>query len=337
MNCIIFGGVTPEHEISIISAFQVKSFLPDAQLIYFSKDYEMYLANRLSLEDFKAGRFKKLQRVYFINGGFKTRFKRYSISCAIPLIHGNNGEDGALSGMLNLYNIPYVGCSIYSGALFMNKALTHEALQRKGYPVTNFYLLRKKDFIFDAYENTFPCIIKPNASGSSIGIYVCHNEAEFTNYASEVFKITEEIIVEEYISDFEEYNVALSSGYTSNVHKICNKGDIFSFEDKYQSEFKLKNKVCSKQISVALSDMARKLYKDFGLFGIVRIDFLVTKDNIYVCELNTAPGALSNYMFDDFYKVLQSEIQRASMEQFRRKNDLKPLESNLFHLNKFTK
>lgn len=337
MNCIIFGGVSPEHEISIISAFQVKEFLSDVHLIYFDKENQFFLADKMSLNDFKTGKYKKMKKISFIKHGFKTKYRVYPLDVAIELIHGINGEDGCLSGFLRLYDIPYVGCDVYSGALFMNKYLSHLALKEKGYDVTNAVYLTRKQYIFREYSLSYPCILKPNQSGSSIGIAVCYNDEEFIEKANDIFKITDEIIIEDYLEDFAEYNVAVSRQYVSNCHKICNKGEIFSFEDKYESEFKLKNTISHEPIAKELQDLAKKIYQDFNLRGIIRCDFLVTKDKIYICELNTIPGALSSYMFDDFSKVIEIELHRARYENLTQKHFLQPIQHNLFKLNKFTK
>lgn len=336
MNILLFGGKSLEHEISIITAYQIKDYLNDCRLIYINKDGDMLLADRLSLEDFKNNRLSGLKKIWFYKGGFKTKFKSYRINCAIIALHGKNGEDGAVKGLLNMYDIPSVGPDVLPSAIFMNKSISHELLKNKGFKVTNYYLLNRTDFIFTRYQNTYPCIIKPNNGGSSIGVYVCYNDADFTINARRAFELCNEIIVEEYLSQIEEYNVAVANGYLSNAYMINNKGDYFSFADKYDNLEKVNVIVKNNDLAVELKNIALKIYKEFNLSGIVRVDFLVKENDIYVCELNTIPGGLANYMFDDFAKVINSEIEKAIVSLYKEKR-LNNSKLNLFNISKFSK
>lgn len=336
-NAILFGGVSLEHEISIISAFQVKSFFEDIYMIYFDKNFNIYDASKMTLDDFKKCKLSKLKPIYFCKNGFKSRFNKKNIECAIILIHGQNGEDGALKGMLDLYDISSVGCDMFNSSLFMNKYLSHKALSCSGYLVSDCYLLNKKDFVFANYKNNYPCIVKPNCGGSSIGVVVCYNEPDFVKNVIDIFKYSDEVIVEEYLEDCEEYNVAVAEKYVSNVFKVKSKGEIFSFSDKYEQELKLNNELIDNELSNKLIDISKKVYLDFKLTGIVRVDFLVKEDKIYICELNTIPGSLSSYMFSNFNDVLMYQISKAKLYNYKKKQHKDCFKSNLLNINKFSK
>ncbi len=337
MNIILFGGESLEHEISIITAYQIKEYINDGRLIYINKNGELFLADKLSLDDFKNNKLKGLKKIWFYKGGFKTKFKSYRINSAIIALHGKNGEDGAAKGLLNIYGIPSVGPDILSSAIFMNKAVSHELLKDKGFNVTDFYLLNRTDFIFSRYQNTYPCIIKPNNGGSSIGVHICYNDADFVVNARKTFDLCNEIIVEEYLENIEEYNVAVAKGYISNAYMINNEGDFFSFTDKYDNLEKVNVIVKNNDLAIKLKDIARRIYKEFNLTGIIRVDFLVKENNIYVCELNTIPGGLANYMFDDFSKVINSEIEKAVIGLYKDKKLNDNFKIDLFNISKFSK
>lgn len=337
MNIILFGGESLEHEISIITAYQIKEYINECRLIYVNKCGEIFLADKLSLDDFKNNRLNGLKKIWLYNGGFKTKFKSYKITCAIIALHGKNGEDGAAKGLLNMYGIPAVGPDILASAIFMDKAISHELLKSRGFNVTNYYLLKRTDFIFSRYQNSYPCIIKPNNGGSSIGVHICYNDADFVINARKTFELCNEIIVEEYLTDIEEYNVAVAKGYISNAYMINNNDDFFSFADKYENLEKVNVIINNNDLAIELKNIAKTIYKEFNLTGIVRVDFLVKEDKIYICELNTIPGGLANYMFDDFSKVINSEIEKAVIELYKSKKLNDNFKMNLFNISKFSK
>lgn len=319
---IFFGGLAPEHEISIITAYQVKEKIEEdheCYLLYVKGLGQIYDASRKQIKDFKKKKLKMNKAVLYDCG-----FNKKRLDVAIICTHGENGEDGTLAGLLKFYGIPYVGSEMFSSALFMDKNLTHRFLDK--YDIcTRAISYSRDDYIKNKEIPFMPCIVKPSRLGSSIGISVCKDKKMLKDALSLGFLYDYELIIEEYLEGFKEYNVACSNNYISKVETIQNKNDIFSFEDKYEDAFKHSHKTIVEDngITLRIKEIARMIYVDFKLKGIARYDFMVTPSKIYLGEVNTIPGALASYLFDDFKKVINDEIRIAIKESFYRKENIR--------------
>lgn len=311
---ILFGGNSKEHEISIVSAFQLKKKLEDSYdivMLYLDFDNNLSYSRKCSIRDFKNKKLRNYKKTSFIQQGFK----KLKIDLVILAGHGENTEDGTLASVCNFYNIKYVGCDNLSSSVLLNKYFSYLVLKQLDFKVVDSYYYSYYDYVNGKNISEYPVILKPITGGSSLGIIVLKNKEDFDLNISKLFVDSKEYIVQKYYDDIEEYNLAVSSKYTSNLEVITKKDEIFSFENKYNESFKqMHQKIINNRIK-EFKDIGRRLYDSMGLKGIIRIDFFIIDNEIYINEVNTIPGALAMYLFDDFVEVINYEINTALTEK----------------------
>ncbi len=336
---VFFGGISCEHDVSVITGVltlnSIDKTLYNPIPIYITKRGEwLYGKELFDVSFYKQNDFSRLKNVTLISGENtlyirERRLKKIGdIFCAINCLHGLNGEDGTLAGLLKLHNIPLVGSSLFSSSLSMDKGFTKTVL--KGLKVCTLPCVTvfKSDFIKD-YEQTilkvkqkfdYPLIIKPANLGSSIGVAVANDDSEIISKLKNSFLYDDKVIIEKYLQDFKEYNCACykddSGLVVSQVERPLSLDKILSFKDKYECytgsldrEFpakipeKLKNKIQS---------ITEFVYNACEFSGIVRIDYLYYENTLYLNEINSIPGSLSYYLFTDtlkgFTQILNSLI-----------------------------
>ena len=310
---ILFGGNSLEHEISIITAYQVKSKIEkryDVYMLYLDFDNNLYIANKCSIGDFKLGKPKKLKKTSFIGGGVKG----IKLDSVIIAAHGENTEDGVCAGVLRFYNIPFVGCDILPSSLCMNKYTSYKMLNSNGIPMLETKLITYEDYVNGIIIDEYPIILKPVYGGSSIGIEVAYNKDELDLVLSKLFKDYKEIICQKYYENIEEYNMAVCSSFVSALERINKKSGFFTFENKYTDSFKLMHQEINDTNLDEFRKISEDVYKLINASGIIRIDYFVIDNKIYVNEINTIPGALAMYLFSDFDFVIDDLIKKSIIE-----------------------
>jgi len=289
---LFYGGRSYEREISVITAIQLQEHTPeDYELIpiYIDKDGLTVLKD---FKDYKAYQNVKGKKTEFINGGVKVGSKKIKLDCALVVTHGGNGEDGRLSATLDFYKIPYTCCDHYSAAVCMDKLITKSMLNTFGFKTAK-----------SLEEPTFPCIIKPRRLGSSIGVKVARDQKEYKD-GIEFASYFDAPLVEEYLENVVELNCAAVKSkdeiIVSAVEKPNTLGDILNFDDKYVNN---NGRVLPADIGEELTEKIRQttslIYQKLGLFGVVRIDYMLNKDNeLLVNEINAIPGSMAFYLFE---------------------------------------
>ena len=313
---IIFGGNSKEHEISIITAYAVKRKLInfyDVKMIYIDFNQNVYDASKLSLNDFKNKKYKKLKKTMLVQHGIKST----SLDCAVLAVHGENCEDGIISALCRFYNIPFVGCDILASSISLDKFATYQYL-KNDLPLIETKRYTRHDFIIGNVVDYFPCILKPTYGGSSIGINICSSKDEFFIKAKESLKECDEIIIQPFYKDIIEYNMAFYENGNSKLEKIDKKSEYFSFDDKYNESFKMIHQKLVLDDEEKFITFGRRVYELLRCKGIIRIDFFKIKDEIYINEINTIPGSLGMYLFDNFSNILMEEIEL----EMKRKNNV---------------
>jgi len=322
---IIFGGMSCEHDISIVSTFQcLKNFdayLYDIILVYIDKNGVWRLVNELSLESFLKNREKLKEVQLGINENVlykkvgNGKYKKVSnIDMVFPIMHGLNGEDGAIAGLLKMSNIPYVGCDNESAVIGIDKILFKKCcnnLPLLKYEVVEINDIKNIENIKDRVKNKigYPCIIKPSKLGSSIGINFCKNEENLLNLLKNSLNFDKKLIIEPFIEEMREFNIAIFSYcgdvVFSEIEEPILKEKILTFKDKYmnfseQETFKNIPANISKKLRSEICELAKKCYIECGCSGVVRIDFIFDNKNkkLYINEINTIPGALALYLFE---------------------------------------
>lgn len=308
---ILFGGNSLEHEISIVSAYSLKKKLEDTydiDMLYIDFNNNLYNANKLILKDFKENNLKKLKRVSFSNGGVNKK----KIDCMLLALHGENGEDGVAAALCRFYNIPFVGSDIMASSIAIDKYSSYRYLSKNKIPMINTKVYTYEDYLKGIEINKFPIIIKPTFGGSSIGIYVCKNKDEFDNKIIEALRVSKEVIIQPYYDNILEYNLAIYNNGFSKLERIDKKDEIFSFENKYNESFKLMHQAIDDDFLIDdFKAIGRSVYELLKCSGIIRIDFFLIDNKIYVNEVNILPGGLAMYLFDDFKSVIHECIIEA--------------------------
>ena len=325
---IIFGGKSVEHDISIITALQTMNILSrnyNCLPIYISKNGKWFTAKNLQnmriYSDFeKMAKAKKTVTPLFSEGKFLIGRKKVKIDCCFNCCHGLNGEDGSVAGVLQLCDIAYSSSSLLSSAVTMDKVLTKILLNEFKIKNTKFEFFNRKQLessvFLDQFKESlkYPVIVKPANLGSSVGISVAKNQSELIKSAQVALNFDDKILIEEFLENSREFNCACffynEKYYVSKVSEV-NKKEIYTFDEKYITETEDK----PQEISLDLCDKIKRLtietYKRLNCFGIVRVDFLYKNEDIYVNEVNSIPGALACYLFENFEEILDLIIEES--------------------------
>lgn len=287
---ILFGGNSFEHEVScksinfIINNIDSNKFKYKVVGIDFSGNwYEVNCANEINM-DWKNNIVNKVDNII-------SYLKEFDI--VFPIIHGNNGEDGKLQGMFELFNIKYVGCDSYSSLICYDKLLTKLMLEKYSIPQVP-YIIYNKNINLKKIE--YPVIIKPDKCGSSIGISVVNNIKEFKKAIKQALRYDNNIIIEKYIKNNRELECAiLQKGkkiVISNIGEIIKDDNWYDYESKYNTKLDTVISNIDEDIKKEIQVYSNKIFNILGCKDLSRIDFLYDIDNnkLYFNEINTIPG-----------------------------------------------
>ena len=329
---VIFGGRSLEHDLSVLTAIQAMDNIDKERYevvpIYITKDLTFYSGGMLryidSYKDFRLiDRYATKVNLINKNGKFILQttglIKRVykEIHLAFPMVHGKYTEDGSIVGYLETLGIPVVGSDIYSSSLCQDKVFTKEVLNGNDIPVVDYvyfsdsdYKLDKEDIFKKIEELSYPLIIKPARLGSGIGIEIVNRKEELESSIEKAMKNDERVLVEEYIADRREFNMAvlLSKGkLIGSVIEEIIKDEPCNYYDKYRKDneddtFKrIFPADISKTLTEEIEKTSKKTYKVLALSGVARIDYVYDnkKKKLYVNEVNTIPNFFSHHLFDD--------------------------------------
>lgn len=362
---VIFGGKTVEHEISIITANQAITSLNKEKYeivpIYISKNGKMYTGEQLlELKNFKNldNLIQQCEEIVLVNNGTKANLvrvknKKFSnniintIDLAFPIMHGTNGEDGAIQGFLEILGIPYVGPDVLSSSIGMDKIMMRRILKEQNIQSLDYVAFYSLNYINDEekYINEietkigYPVIVKPGNLGSSIGIKKAKNREALIEAIEFSMEFSDRIMVEKAIENLKEINCSVIGDMINATASICEEpigsDEILSYTDKYVGKSKtkggaknqgmatLQRKVpaeISEETAKTIQEIAVKTFKILGCNGVSRIDFMIDLDdnNIYVNEINTIPGALSYYLWEATGKTFEQELDELIGLAFKR-------------------
>lgn len=369
---VLFGHISCEHDISIITACQAIKHLDKNKYnvipIYVTKNNKYITSNKLTevsnYPNNVTGKevFILPNSNYLYKKGINGLCKHLRIDVALLCFHGNFGENGAIQGLFELNNIPYTSTDIIGSSCGANKIVFKQILKGLNVPTAKSLWLTDKEFhlrkdkvinaIFKKLGNSV--IIKPNTLGSSIGISVCNNQLELIKALRLAFELDSRVLVEEYITDFKEVNIATiyngSEHIFSEIEEAKHSNKFLSFTDKYISGSKtkvtenkpnaiylggnLKAELSPKQ-KTQIKVYTKRVYDTLNLKGIVRFDFMVTNNKIYLNEINTIPGSLANYLFKpkgySYKKLLTELINSAIVNNSKKNNYIKTFESSVLN------
>lgn len=312
---ILFGGASFEHEISIVSAITLKQKLSnfDLSFIFCDQDHTFYLieAAKMKAVTFSKGEYKKMPKLLIANGGFVQKGIFSSIThnaTVLNLIHGADGEDGTIAALLDFFSIKYIGPRIDASVFSYDKRYTKWLCKARGVKSVAHEELNIKEHKNINIE--YPIIVKPSRLGSSIGVSIVKEESELDYALDSAFEFDSNVIVEPFLEGVKEYNLA---GFMANeeIHfsiiEEPQKEVFLDFEKKYmdfsRSEQVLQAEI-SKELESKLKDNFEKIYKDLFEGALIRCDFFVVDDEVYLNEINPIPGSMANYLFDNFENSL---------------------------------
>jgi len=327
--CILFGGMSPEHEVSLRSAEAVLNNLDHKKYNVFpvgitrDGDWILYTGKDYSL--LPTGEWERYPRnrraaISPVRGQGLLSFEgdcvvREWIDVVFPVLHGENGEDGAMQGLLKLAGIPYVGPHVAASAVAMDKTLTKLVVDNAGVPQAMWQLVRRGDLkhhmdnVLDTLETKFryPMFVKPAGTGSSVGVSKAADREALGRALIAAAEFDEKILVEEFIHG-REIEVAVL-GNENPVASIC--GEIDSGADFYDYEAKYVTDTSTayiparipEDVQEVVRDAAIKVYKAVGCRGLSRVDFFVTyeENRVVFNEINTLPGFTSISMYPKLF------------------------------------
>jgi hypothetical protein len=319
MTGIIFGGNSFEHEISIVSAIALKSVLrDDLRFVFCDLERKFYLIEPQNMRAtyFSKGEYKGAKELNLAQGGFFTRGifgdKKIEADFYINLIHGRDGEDGKMAALLDFFDVRYIGPRLESSAVSFNKILTKFLAKNAGVKSLAYEIITREN----PPKMDAPIIIKPAHLGSSIGISVVKDSAELEYALDLAFEFDSEAIVEPFISGVKEYNLAGCKIKDEMVYSIVEepkKIEILDFKQKYMrfsGDEKVKEAEISDELKQKMREAFARIYAQGFDGALIRCDFFVINDEVYLNEINPNPGSLANYLFDDFNDVI-SRLSRS--------------------------
>lgn len=348
--CVLFGGISPEHEVSLRSAESVLKNIDKEKYNVFpvgiSKDgdWTLYAGKDYSLlptGEWKKNPENRRAALSPIRGQGLLVFEgdcvvRERIDVVFPVLHGENGEDGAMQGLLQLAGIPYVGPHVSASAVAMDKTLTKLVIDQAGVTQAKWELVRRSDLqhreekTLDRLESVFdyPMFVKPAGTGSSVGVSKASDREALRKALSFAAQYDNKVLVEEFIMG-KEIEVAVM-GNDNPVASICGEIDsgaeFYDYDAKYVTDTSVA--YVPARIDEAIGEHVREkavqVYQAIGCHGLSRVDFFVTDEgNIVFNEINTLPGFTSISMFPKLfcasgipYGQLIDELVQLAVEAF---------------------
>ena len=327
--CVLFGGMSPEHEVSLRSAESVLNQLnPEKYNIVpvgITKDGDWIIFGGKDYSELPAGTWmnnpkNKRGAISPVRGQGLFCFEddcvvREQIDVVFPVLHGENGEDGAVQGLLKLAGIPYVGPHIAASAVSMDKTLTKLVVDHAGVPQAAWHLVRREDLehhvdhVVAALEKRFsyPMFVKPAGTGSSVGVSKAADRTALENALHAAAKYDKKVLVEDFIHG-REIEVAVM-GNDNPVASVCGEIDsgaeFYDYDAKYVTDTSTSYIPAriSEEVEEQVRELAVKVYSSIGCQGLSRVDFFVTyEDNrIVFNEINTLPGFTSISMYPKLF------------------------------------
>ena len=324
---VVFGGASSEHEVSLMSATSVLSNLsPDRYEIHkigITKDGRMFYYTG-SIDALKDGSWEKSDCIPCVispdrshHGLLLPGQKVVRLDVVFPVLHGKNGEDGAIQGLLAMAGIPCVGCGILSSACCMDKVVTHILLDAAGIKqahwmwTTEHEYRKAPDTALAQIEQRlgFPCFVKPANAGSSVGITKALNPEMLREGMELAFQHDPKVIVEGMVYGIELECAVLGNEepIASCVGEIAPASDFYDYNAKYidgTTKTYAPARICE-AASEGVRETALRAYKVLGCTGLARVDFFLTTEGreVVLNEVNTIPGFTSISMYPQLFGV----------------------------------
>lgn len=300
---LIYGGVSTEHEVSISSYESIVNNINkdkyDITSFYISKDGTWFTDGKRTKDVFNSLK---------------------EMNCVFPILHGKNGEDGNIAGMLEIIGVSYVGCKTLSSAICMDKVITKKLLEKANISVAKYMFIKKLNdnfyWVQDNYDYVlldkeildlsvstilnYPVVVKPSRSGSSVGVSVANDYLELENAINEASIYDDKILIEEFI-DGKELEVAVLGNNdltVSNIGNIIPDEIVYSYNSKYKGNSKtVVLNTIEENLESKIKNIVLTTYKVLDCSGLARVDLFLIGNEVLVNEVNTMPGFTSISMY----------------------------------------
>ena len=328
--CILFGGVSSEHEVSLRSAESVLNHIDHEKYNIFpvgiTKDGDWILFGGKDYSMLPAGTWQtcpenRQAALSPVRGQGLLSFEhdcvvRERIDVAFPVMHGENCEDGAIQGLLQIAGIAYVGPHVAASAACMDKTTTKlvvgaEHIRQAAWQlVTRESFARGREAVLDAVEARFPypVFVKPAGTGSSVGVGKAADRAALARAIEKALTYDRKVLVEECICGQEVEVAVLGNGspFASVCGEIDSGAEFYDYEAKYISDcakLYIPARI-SEQTAEKIRELAVRVYRAMGCRGLSRVDFFVRPDGEPVFnEINTIPGFTSISMYPKLFEA----------------------------------
>jgi len=373
---VIFGGETVEHEVSIISALQAIKNLDESKYeiipIYISKDRTWYTGHiLLDIETFKdfnnVKKYAKKVTLYKKENSYLLQcttglFRKdiTDIDVILPVVHGNNVEDGTLAGYLDTVGVPYVGSHVLGAALGQDKVAMKQIMASNDIPVVDYtwffdneYTEDKDKILKNIKKVGYPVVVKPATLGSSVGITYVKSEKDIEEALETAISYDTKVVVEKAVENLVEVNDSVLGSYeyqkVSPIEEVMGEDEILSYADKYLGNAKKTGSASkgmastsriipariSDKLTNEIQDCSKKVFRIMNFSGVCRIDYLIDSktQKFYVNEPNTIPGSLSFYLWKEagmkYSDLLDEMIQIAIKEYKHKSKKVRSFDSNI--------
>lgn len=325
---VLFGGVSSEHDVSLNSASSVMKNIPadkydvvpmgitkDGRCYVFNGSYDLlpggnWLNDESLLEPAVISCDRSHHGIIRLADCAKVEY----IDVVFPVLHGKNGEDGTMQGLLEISGIPYVGCNTAASAICMDKAFTNAMADFHGIPQAKWTAFDKHAYTGDkaallasaADKLGFPIFVKPANAGSSVGISKAKDLAELEEACEKAFAHDTKVVLEEGIIGVEVECAVMgnSEPVASVVGEVVPCNEFYDYDAKYlanESELHIPARLSDDMLK-AVQDAAVRAYRALGCSGFTRVDFFVCADgSILLNEPNTIPGFTSISMYPKLF------------------------------------
>ena len=373
---VIFGGETVEHEVSIISALQAIKNLDESKYeiipIYISKDRTWYTGHiLLDIETFKdfnnVKKYAKKVTLYKKENAYLLQcttglFRKdiTDIDVILPVVHGNNVEDGTLAGYLDTVGVPYVGSHVLGAALGQDKVAMKQIMASNDIPVVDYtwffdneYTEDKDRILKNIKKVGYPVVVKPVTLGSSVGITYVKSEKDIEEALETAISYDTKVVVEKAVENLVEVNDSVLGSYeyqkVSPIEEVMGEDEILSYADKYLGNAKKTGSASkgmastsriipariSDKLTNEIQECSKKVFRIMNFSGVCRIDYLIDSktQKFYVNEPNTIPGSLSFYLWKEVgmkYSDLLDEMIQIAIKEYKHKSKkVRSFDSNI--------
>jgi D-alanine-D-alanine ligase len=319
---VIFGGRSGEHEVSIASAASIFKHLDRSRYepvpIRIEKDGRWALGGRIPTA-ISAGEVLKQATTEALQTVEPTAaVSRTGIDVIFPVLHGTYGEDGTVQGLLELANVPYVGCGVLGSAVGMDKAVMKVLFAARGLPVGPYLVARHHEWERDANrirrsveeQLQYPVFVKPANLGSSVGISKAKSEADFNEAMALALQFDRKVVVEAAVPNAREIECAVLGNddpEASLPGEVLPAREFYDYEAKYldDSSKTVIPAPLSERETAEIRSMSIEAFKAVEGSGMARVDFLLARDTgeLFLNEVNTIPGFTTISMYPKMWEA----------------------------------